>query len=41
MLIGDPTKAKTLLGWKPRYDLSALAKEMVRSDLESVIKIVR
>jgi GDPmannose 4,6-dehydratase len=41
LLIGDPTKAKTLLGWKPRYDLSALAKEMVRSDLESVIKIVR
>jgi len=36
LLIGDPTKAKTILGWKPKYDLNALIKEMVQSDLEQV-----
>ncbi|MXS69624.1 GDP-mannose 4,6-dehydratase [Flavobacteriaceae bacterium W22] len=34
LLIGDPTKAKTQLGWKPQYDLQALVKEMVFSDLQ-------
>jgi len=34
LLIGDPTKAQTKLGWKPRYDLPALVKEMVHADLE-------
>ena len=33
LLIGDPTKAMTKLGWKPKYDLAALVKEMVASDL--------
>jgi GDPmannose 4,6-dehydratase len=33
LLIGDPTKSKTQLGWKPKYDLPALVKEMVESDL--------
>lgn len=33
LLIGDPTKAMTKLGWKPKYDLGALVKEMVASDL--------
>jgi GDPmannose 4,6-dehydratase len=33
LLIGDPTKSKTQLGWKPQYDLAALVKEMVESDL--------
>lgn len=33
LLIGDPTKAKTQLGWEPKYDLPALVKEMVASDL--------
>ena len=33
LLIGDPTKAMTKLGWKPKYDLSALVKEMVASDV--------
>jgi len=32
LLIGDPTKAMTKLGWKPKYDLKALVKEMVSSD---------
>ena len=33
LLIGDPTKAMTQLGWKPKYDLATLVKEMVASDL--------
>jgi GDPmannose 4,6-dehydratase len=33
LLLGDPTKAKTQLGWTPEYDLASLVKEMVLSDL--------
>jgi GDPmannose 4,6-dehydratase len=36
LLLGDPTKAKTQLGWEPKYDLSLLVKEMVHSDLRLV-----
>lgn len=34
LLLGDPTKANTQLGWKPKYDLAALVKEMVHADLD-------
>jgi GDPmannose 4,6-dehydratase len=34
LLIGNPEKAMTKLGWKPKYDLQMLVKEMVSSDLE-------
>lgn len=34
LLIGDARKARERLGWQPRYDLAALVREMVRSDLE-------
>lgn len=34
LLIGDPTKANTKLGWKPEYDLPALVKEMMESDIK-------
>src|SRR5215469_2450510 len=33
LLIGDPTKANTKLGWKPKYTLAEMIKEMVASDL--------
>ncbi|MGV6943848.1 GDP-mannose 4,6-dehydratase [Sphingobacterium kyonggiense] len=33
LLIGDPTKSETVLGWKPKYDLMGLIREMVQSDL--------
>ena len=33
LLIGNPTKAQTKLGWKPKYDLKALVNEMVAADL--------
>ncbi len=36
LLLGDPTKAKTQLGWTPEYDLASLVKEMVLSDLRLV-----
>ena len=34
LLLGDSTKARTKLGWKPKYDLASLAKEMVEEDLK-------
>ena len=34
LLIGDPSKAKNELGWQPKYDLNALVKDMISSDLE-------
>ncbi len=33
LLLGDPTKAKTKLGWEPKYDLDGLIADMVESDL--------
>ena len=38
LLIGDPTKSKTKLGWKPKYDLQGLVKEMVAADVELFLK---
>lgn len=34
LLIGDPTKSNTKLGWKPKYDVQMLCKEMIESDIE-------
>jgi len=34
LLIGDPTKSQTKLGWKPKYDLAMLVSEMVSADVE-------
>ena len=33
LLLGDSTKAQQKLSWKPQYDLSALVKDMMQSDL--------
>jgi len=38
LLVGDPTKSKMQLGWKPKYDLESLINEMVLSDLNLVKK---
>jgi GDPmannose 4,6-dehydratase len=38
LLLGDPTKSKTKLGWKPKYDLPALVKDMMQSDLHLMKK---
>jgi GDPmannose 4,6-dehydratase len=34
LLIGNPAKAERELGWKHKYDLAALVKDMVQSDLK-------
>ncbi len=38
LLIGDPTKANTKLGWTPEYDLKALIQDMMQSDLKLMQK---
>jgi len=38
LLIGDPTKANTKLGWTPEYDLPALVKDMMQSDVQLMEK---
>lgn len=38
LLLGDPTKAKSKLGWQPKYDLPALVKDMMESDLKLMKK---
>ena len=34
VLLGDPTKARQGLGWKPEVDFHGLIKMMIESDLE-------
>lgn len=38
LLLGDPTKSKTQLGWEPKYDLPLLVKDMIFSDLQLMKK---
>jgi GDPmannose 4,6-dehydratase len=38
LLIGDPSKAMTKLGWKPKYDLNALVKDMISGDVKLMKK---
>jgi len=33
-LLGDPTKAKKILGWKPQVSAQEMCAEMVASDLQ-------
>ncbi len=35
LLIGDPSKARRVLGWQPSYSFEELVKEMVLNDLEA------
>ena len=35
-LIGDATKARSVLGWTPDYDFESLVKEMVSNDIATV-----
>lgn len=34
LLIGDPTKSNTKLGWIPKHDLASLVKDMMASDIK-------
>lgn len=38
LLIGDPSKAKSKLGWVPEHDLASLVKDMMQSDLKLFTK---
>ncbi len=38
LLIGDATKARKILGWKPTLDLKQMIEEMIASDLEEARK---
>ncbi|MNL25027.1 GDP-mannose 4,6-dehydratase [compost metagenome] len=38
LLVGDPTKSNTQLGWKPKYDLAKLINEMMQCDIALVKK---
>jgi GDPmannose 4,6-dehydratase len=38
MLIGDATKARTNLGWIPKYDLKGLIEDMITSDIHLMKK---
>ncbi len=34
LLIGDPTKSNTKLGWMPKHDLASLVKDMMEHDIK-------
>jgi len=38
LLIGNPTKAQTKLGWKPEYNLKGLVEDMMQSDINLMKK---
>ena len=40
LLLGDPTKAETKLGWNREYDLKELVNDMMQSDLKLMTKDV-
>jgi GDPmannose 4,6-dehydratase len=40
LLLGDPTKAETKLGWNREYDLKELVNDMMKSDLKLMTKDV-
>ena len=40
LLLGDPTKAETKLGWKREYKLKELVDDMMKSDLKLMTKDV-
>ena len=38
LLVGDPTKAKTKLGWVSEYDIASFIKEMIEYDIKLMKK---
>jgi GDPmannose 4,6-dehydratase len=38
LLIGDPSKAKQKLGWKPEHSVESLVKDMMKSDMKLMQK---
>jgi len=38
LLIGDPSKSNQKLGWKPKYNVQSLVKDMMSSDIRLMKK---
>ena len=38
LLIGDATKAKTILGWEPEITYEELVNRMVKSDIQLLVE---
>jgi GDPmannose 4,6-dehydratase len=38
LLIGDPSKARQILGWEPKYNLSLLISDMMHNDINIMRK---
>lgn len=36
LLVGDPTRARTILGWRPKYTFEQMIAEMVQADLDAL-----
>lgn len=36
LLVGDASKARSVLGWEPQYDFNALVKDMIKNDLAAI-----
>ena len=39
LLLGNPTKARTKLGWKPKVGFEQLVETMMQADLESIARV--
>lgn len=39
LLLGDSSKARKVLGWKPKYTIAAMVSEMVRSDVDEARRV--
>jgi GDPmannose 4,6-dehydratase len=37
--VGDPAKAREVLGWSPEYTFSELVAEMVQSDIDNIRRL--
>src|SRR5205085_7256597 len=38
LLVGDASKARAVLGWRPTYTLEEMIKEMMQADMEAVLR---
>jgi GDPmannose 4,6-dehydratase len=41
LLIGDPSKARRILGWEPKHTFRDLVAEMVQSDLANIKRAIK
>ncbi len=41
LLIGDPSKARRILGWEPKHTFRDLVAEMVQSDLANIQRVMK